>query len=156
MDVYFTTAEVIARTGITARKLQWWDEQGIVCPERQGRRRLYSPDDVTELLIIADLLRRGFTMQRVRKVMALLQKEFKKRLVDTVRKHAECHLVTDGERIYLRTSQKQFVDLVKDSQQPILAVCLSDKVREVRLGIEKKSPQWEAVEKLQRRSVRTR
>jgi hypothetical protein len=38
----FTSQQVIALTGITPRQLQWWDERGVVKPEREGHRRLYS------------------------------------------------------------------------------------------------------------------
>ena len=121
----------MARTGITARQLQWWDERGIVVPAREGHRRLYSLDDLAEVAVICDLRRRGFSLQRVRKVMRLLQKEFKKRLVDTVTAHSECHLLTDGNRIYLETSAKQVIDILKNSRQPMLTLCLSDTVRQI-------------------------
>jgi DNA-binding transcriptional MerR regulator len=131
MEVLFTSAEVMARTGITARQLQWWDERGIVVPSRQGHRRLYSLDDLAEVAVICDLRGRGFSLQRVRKVMRLLQKEFKKRLVDTVIAHAEFHLLTDGNRIYLKNSAEQVIDILKNSRQPMLAVCLTDTVRQI-------------------------
>ena len=51
MEQRFTSAEVIKLTGITPRQLQWWDERGIVVPQREGRRRLYSFDDVTEVAV---------------------------------------------------------------------------------------------------------
>jgi DNA-binding transcriptional MerR regulator len=121
----------MTRTGITARQLQWWDEQGIVVPAREGHRRLYSLDDLVEVAVICDLRRRGFSLQRVRKVIRLLQKEFKKRLVDTVSGYSAYHLLTDGNRIYLKNSAEQVIDLLKNSRQPMLAVCLSDTVRQV-------------------------
>jgi DNA-binding transcriptional MerR regulator len=131
MEGSFTSAEVMARTGITARQLQWWDERGIVVPGREGHRRLYSIDDLAEVAVICDLRRRGFSLQRVRKVIRLLQKEFKKRLVDTVSAHSEYHLLTDGSRIFLKDSAEQVIDILKNSQQPMLAVCLSDTVRQI-------------------------
>ena len=76
----YTSAEVIGLTGISARQLQWWDERKVVVPAREGHRRLYSLDDVTEIAVICDLRRRGFSLQRVRKVIRLLQREFQKRL----------------------------------------------------------------------------
>jgi DNA-binding transcriptional MerR regulator len=135
MDVSFTSAEVMLRTGITARQLQWWDECGIVVPAREGHRRVYSIDDLAEVAVICDLRRRGFSLQRVRKVMRLLQKEFKKRLVDTVSAYSEYHLLTDGSRIYLKDSAEQVIDILKNSRQPMLAVCLSDTVRQIRSDI---------------------
>ena len=49
MQDRFTSREVIALTGITARQLQWWDERGVVKPEREGHRRLYSMNHLTEV-----------------------------------------------------------------------------------------------------------
>jgi DNA-binding transcriptional MerR regulator len=141
METLFTSAEVMARTGITARQLQWWDERGIVVPSREGHRRLYSMDDLAEIAVICDLRRRGFSLQRVRKVMRLLQKEFKKRLVQTVGAEAQLHLLTDGSRIYLKNSAEQVIDILKNSRQPMLAICLSDTVRQVQAEVSrKKSP----------------
>jgi DNA-binding transcriptional MerR regulator len=65
----FTSNEVVELTGITPRQLQWWDERGIVRPEREGHRRLYSMDDVAEVAVIVELRDKGFSLQRVRKVM---------------------------------------------------------------------------------------
>ena len=141
MNVSFTSAEVMARTGITARQLQWWDERGIVVPAREGHRRLYSIDDLAEVAVICDLRRRGFSLQRVRKVMRLLQKEFKKRLVDTVSAYSEYHLLTDGNRIYLKDSAEQVIDILKNSRQPMLAVCLSDTVRQIQSELVDHSPE---------------
>ena len=135
MEGLFTSAEVTARTGITARQLQWWDERGIVVPSRQGHRRLYSVNDLAEVAVICDLRARGFSLQRVRKVMRLLQKEFKKRLVDTVSEYSEFHLLTDGNRIFLKDSAEQVIDILKNSRQPMLAVCLSDKVRQIKAEV---------------------
>src|SRR5712675_2291969 len=132
MDQRFTSAQVVKLTGITPRQLQWWDERGIVKPQREGRIRLYSFDDVTEVAVICALRRKGFPLQRVRRIMKFLQKEFGRRLSATVSSGDEYHLLTDGRRIYVENSQRQVIDILKNSRQPLLGVCLSDAVREVR------------------------
>lgn len=131
----FASHEVTALTGISARQLQWWDEQGIVVPGRSGHRRLYSMDDLAEVAVICELRRKGFSLQRVRKVVRLLQKEFGRRLAETVSGSSDYHLLTDGTHIYLETSPQQIVDILRHSQQPILSVCLSDAVRQIRAEI---------------------
>jgi DNA-binding transcriptional MerR regulator len=135
MEERFTSAEVVELTGITARQLQWWDEQGIVVPQRQGHRRLYSLDDLAEMAVIAHLRRRGFPLQRVRRVVRFLQRELGSRLAQTVSGASEYHLLTDGSHLYLETSAKQIVDILKNARQPILSVCLSDTVRQIRAHI---------------------
>jgi len=131
----FTSREVIALTGITARQLQWWDERGVVKPEREGHRRLYSIQHLTEVAVICELRRKGFSLQGVRKVMRFLEREFGKGLSEIVDSASELHLLTDGTHLYLKTSPQQIVDILKNSAQPILGVCLSDAVRQVRAGV---------------------
>lgn len=132
MTQRFTSREVVALTGITPRQLQWWDERGLVVPRREGRCRLYGLEDLAEVAVICELRDKGFSLQRVRKVIRFLQREFGKRLAETVDGESEYHLLTDGKTLYLETSAKQIVDILKNSRQPMLAICLSDTVRRVR------------------------
>jgi DNA-binding transcriptional MerR regulator len=135
MQQQFTSREVVDLTGITPRQLQWWDERKIVIPGRDGHRRLYSFEDLSEVAVICELRRKGFSLQRVRKVIRFLQREFSKRLAETVSGTSDYHLLTDGKTLYLETSPQQIVDILKNSRQPMLAVCLSDTVRQVRADI---------------------
>jgi DNA-binding transcriptional MerR regulator len=135
MPEQFTSEQVVALTGITPRQLQWWDERGIVVPAREGRNRLYSMDDLAEIAVVCQLRKKGFSLQRVRKIMRYLQRELGKRLVETVTAGSDYHLLTDGKRIYLENSANQVIDILKNSRQPIMAVCLSDAVREVHTEI---------------------
>jgi len=135
MDQLFSSNEVISLTGITARQLQWWDERGIVVPRREGHKRLYSLPDLTEVAVICELRRRNFSLQRVRKVMRFLQRELGSRLAETVTAGSDYHLLTDGTHIYLKTSARQVIDLLKNTRQPMLSICLSDTVRQVRADL---------------------
>ena len=135
MQDRFTSNEVVALTGITARQLQWWDERGVVKPDREGHRRVYSTNQLTEIALICQLRRKGFSLQGVRKVMRFLEREFARKLAEIVDRDSDVHLLTDGKRLYLETSAKQIVDILKNSNQPILGVCLSDAVRQIRAGI---------------------
>jgi DNA-binding transcriptional MerR regulator len=135
MQDRFTSHEVIELTGITPRQLQWWDERGVVKPERKGHRRLYSMNHLTEVAVICELRRKGFSLQGVRKVMRFLDREFGKGLAEIVGSNSDYHLLTDGTHLYLETSAKQIVDILKNSSQPILGICLSDAVRQVRAEV---------------------
>ena len=122
-------------TGVTSRQLQWWDERGVVKPERAGHRRLYSLQNVLEMAVICELRRKGFPLQKVRKVIRFLQREFGKGLAEIVARNSDVHLLTDGTHLYLETSARQIVDILKNSSQPILGICLSDAVRQVRAEV---------------------
>jgi DNA-binding transcriptional MerR regulator len=131
----FTSRDVVQLTGISLRQLQWWDERGIVVPARDGHRRVYSLDDLAEVAVICELRDRGFSLQKIRRVIRFLQRELGKRLVDTVRAASEYHLLTDGRHIFLEDSARGVVDLLKNSRQPMLAVCLSDTVHRIIAGV---------------------
>ncbi len=147
MQRSFTSNELMALTGITARQLQWWDERRIVVPERRGHRRMYAWDQLVTIAVIGQLRCRGFSLQRVRKVIRLLQQEFSTSLAATVRAASEYHLLTDGTHLYLRTSARQVVDLLKNARQPMLDICLSDEVRRVRAELRARDHQSHAGKK---------
>jgi DNA-binding transcriptional MerR regulator len=128
----FTTREVVQHTGISPRQLQWWDERGIVVPVRDGHNRVYSLDDLAEVAIICELRERGFSLQKIRRIIRFLQKELGRRLVETVRAVSEYHLLTDGHHIFLEDSAQGVVDILKNARQPMLAICLSDTVERIK------------------------
>lgn len=150
----FSSQEVIALTGITPRQLQWWDERGVVKPERVGHRRLYSMQNLSEMAVIFQLRRKGFSLQGVRKVMRFLQREFGKGLAEIVSRNSDVHLLTDGTHLYLETSARQIVDILKNSKQPILGICLSDAVRQVRAEVVARKVSTSVISLAERRRVR--
>lgn len=131
MQQTFTSRAVVELTGISLRQLQWWDERGIVVPAREGHNRVYSLDDLAEVAVICELRERGFSLQKIRRVIRFLQRELSKRLVETVRAASEYHLLTDGRHIFLQDSARGVVDLLKNARQPMLTVCLSDTVQRI-------------------------
>jgi len=153
MQREFTSNDVILLTGITARQLQWWDERGIVAPGRRGHRRIYTWDELVTVAVICQLRRRGFSLQRMRKVISFLQKEFGTTLAATVSASSEqeYHLLTDGTHLYLRTSAREVVDLLKNARQPMFDICLSDEVRRVRAEIQSRKKVAVSEQPLRRR-----
>jgi DNA-binding transcriptional MerR regulator len=135
MPESFSSREVIVLTGVTARQLQWWDERGVVRPQREAHRRLYSMQNIMEMAVICELRRKGFSLQGVRKVIRFLRREFGKGLGEIVERNSDVHLLTDGTHLYLETSAKQIVDILKNSNQAILGICLSDAVRQVQADV---------------------
>src|SRR5271165_2629548 len=154
MQDRFTSNEVIALTGITPRQLQWWDERGVVKPLREGHRRLYTMNHLTEVAVICQLRRKGFSLQGVRKVLRFLDREFGKGLAEIVNRNSDFHLLTDGKHLYLETSARQIVDILKNSRQPILGVCLSDAVRQVRAEVVARKASTSVTTRAERRRAR--
>jgi DNA-binding transcriptional MerR regulator len=124
-----TSAEVARVAGVSLRQLQWWDEQKVVSPRHEGHRRVYSPAEVVEITVIAELRRKGFSLQKIRRVLRFLQREMGKRLADVFSGTADMHLLTDGKSIFLEDSEKRVIDLLKNARQPMFLVCVSDQVK---------------------------
>jgi DNA-binding transcriptional MerR regulator len=150
----FSSLDVIALTGVTARQLQWWDEQGVVKPDRAGHSRLYSMQNLNVIAVICELRRKGFSLQGVRKVIRFLNREFGKRLAESVSRNSDVHLLTDGKHLYLETSARQIVDILKNSSQPILGICLSDAVRQVRADVIARKASTSVTSSAERRRAR--
>ncbi len=68
-DRVFTSREVsrIAKTSL--RQLQWWDERKLISPRQEGHKRLYHPEQLIEIMVVAELRRKGLTLQKIRWVM---------------------------------------------------------------------------------------
>jgi DNA-binding transcriptional MerR regulator len=132
----FSTGDVLELTGVTARQLQWWDEKHIVVPEREGRNRIYSTADLVEILVIEELRRRRISLQQVRRVLRFLRKEVHARLADLVHGSEDHHLLLDGKHVYLESDSRQIIDLMRNTNQPMLLICLTDTVRRLNVDLE--------------------
>lgn len=136
-DQLFTSSDVARISGVSLRQLQWWDERNVVSPRQDGHRRVYAPDEVVEVSVIAALRKKGFSLQKIRRVLRFLQKEMGKRLADAVGTEAEIHLLTDGKSIYLEESAERVVDLMKSARQPMFLVCVTDQLRRFQMASRK-------------------
>jgi DNA-binding transcriptional MerR regulator len=125
----FSSSEVSRISGVSLRQLQWWDERNVVSPRHDGHRRVYSASEVIEITVIAELRRKGFSLQKIRRVLRFLQREMNKGLAEILAGESEVHLLTDGKSIYLEESKERIIDILKAAKQPMFLVCVSDQVR---------------------------
>jgi DNA-binding transcriptional MerR regulator len=124
-----SSADVSRLTGVSLRQLQWWDEQRVVSPRHEGHKRVYAMEEVLEISLIAELRRKGFSLQKIRRVLKLMQKEMAKRLGQILSGEKDIHLLTDGKSIHLEDSPEQIVDLLKSSRQPMFLVCVTEQLK---------------------------
>jgi DNA-binding transcriptional MerR regulator len=133
----YPSSDVARISGVSLRQLQWWDEQNVVSPRHDGHKRVYLPNEVIEVTVIAELRRKGFSLQKIRRVLRYLQREMGKRLSDALTTDAEVHLLTDGKSIYLEESRDRIIDLLKNAKQPMFLVCVSDQARRLEAPVKK-------------------
>jgi len=150
----FSSSDVSRIAQVSLRQLQWWDERKVVSPRHEGHKRIYLPQEVIEITVIAELRRKGFSLQKIRRVLRFLQREMGRRLSDVLGAQSDLHLVTDGKSIFLEDQQTRIIDILKNAKQPMFLVCVSDQVR--RLSETPKKPvRAEAASATARRPVRT-
>jgi len=133
----YTSSEAARIAGVTLRQLQWWDERKVVSPRHEGHKRLYGPADVIEVTVIAELRRKGFSLQKIRRVIRFLQREMGRHLSEVLSGGSDFHLLTDGKTIYLEDSESRIIDILKNARQPMFLVCVTDQVRRLNGGPKK-------------------
>src|SRR5512142_718754 len=115
----YSAREVAALTALTARQLQIWDASGLVPAAIPSRRtdaggyteRRYTPIELFELLVLADLRQRGFTVQQLHLIVDTLKRQFGARLFQATGGGGGVQLLTDGRDIYARTARGDVFNL---------------------------------------------
>lgn len=128
-DRSYTSSDVSRIAGVSLRQLQWWDERKVVSPRHEGHKRVYLTEEVIEITVIAELRRKGFSLQKIRRVLRFLQREVGRRLSEVLESDADLHLVTDGKNIYLEDKHSRIIDILKNARQPMFLVCVSDQAK---------------------------
>jgi DNA-binding transcriptional MerR regulator len=136
---FYTSREVAALTGLSARQLQWWDARRLflsaVAPKPTAAggftERRYTPVDLLELMVLADLRRQGLTVARIRLLLDTLRARFGVRLFDAIGGAGTLTLFTDGRDVYARTSSGDLFNLLRDPAQPLLMIGAEPSMREL-------------------------
>ncbi len=143
----YSSREVAALTGLTARQLQWWDARRLIKPSIAPHRtdaggfteRRYSPVDLFELAVLADLRRNGLSVSKMRQLVDTLRRRFGLRLFDAIGGGGAITLLTDGRDIYARTESGQFFNLLRAPTQPLLVVGNEGTLKELKLRMRSRS-----------------
>ncbi|HTG90341.1 MAG TPA: MerR family transcriptional regulator [Vicinamibacterales bacterium] len=143
----YSSREVASITGLSARQLQWWDTRKLIKPSIASHRteaggfteRRYSPVDLFELAVLADLRRNGLSVSKMRLLVDTLRKRFGIRLFDAIGGGGAITLLTDGKEIYARTESGQFFNLLREPGQPLLVVGNEGTLKELKLRMRSKS-----------------
>jgi len=142
----YSSREVAVLTGLTARQLQLWNVGRLLSPAIPSHRtaagghteRRYTPIELFELLVLADLRRRGFSIHELHEILRVLKERFGVRLFEATGGGGSVQLLTDGQDVYVRTAGGEIFNLLKTPTQALLVIGnegllkeLSGKVRRV-------------------------
>jgi len=135
----YSSREVAQLTGLTARQLQWWAQRNLFLPSVPSHKteaggfteRRYTPIELLELMVLADLRRKGFTVARIRKLLEVLHTRFNTRLYEAIEGGGPVTLFIDGENIYARTEQGDLFSILDDAAQPLMMMGEDIKLRQL-------------------------
>ncbi len=135
----YSAREVAAMTGLTARQLQWWDARRLFAPHIAPRRtqaggfteRRYTPVDLLELMVLAELRRQGVSVAELRRLLETLKTQFGVRLYETIGGGGRLTLLTDGHEVYGRTPHGEVFNLLRNPLQPLLVLGSDGPLREL-------------------------
>jgi DNA-binding transcriptional MerR regulator len=121
---YYSSREVALLTGLTARQLQRWDARRLFMPAVAPQRTAdggftelrYTPLDVLELQVLADLRRRGFSVPRLRRLLSTLREVFGVRLYEAIGDGGPLTLFIGGDQLFARTADGQLYNLDRPEQ----------------------------------------
>src|SRR5437660_2633749 len=118
----YSSREVASLTGLSARQLQLWDASGLLAATIPTRKtdaggyteRRYTPIELFELLVLADLRHRGFSVPQLHAIVEALKAQFGVRLFEATGGGGAVQLLTDGQDIYARTAAGEVFNLIRD------------------------------------------
>lgn len=69
MDKFYTITELTREFGVSTRTLRFYEDEGLIQPERRGRTRLFRPTDRRLIQEILRGRRIGFTIAEIRDII---------------------------------------------------------------------------------------
>jgi DNA-binding transcriptional MerR regulator len=69
VDKFYTITELTREFGVSTRTLRFYEDEGLINPERRGRTRLFRPADRRLIQEILRGRRIGFTIAEIREII---------------------------------------------------------------------------------------
>jgi len=103
MNRTFTIRQLTKEFSVTARTLRFYEDEGLIAPERRGQTRIYSVRDRARIILILRGRRLGFSLAEIREYLGLYDRNMNTRQLEHARRKFE-------ERIVAFERQKVEID----------------------------------------------
>lgn len=70
-QILFTVTELARDLGVTARTIRFYEDKGLIAPQRAGTTRVYSSRDRARMILILRGKRLGFSLREIRDYLDL-------------------------------------------------------------------------------------
>jgi DNA-binding transcriptional MerR regulator len=71
----WTIAEIARDFGVTLRTVRFYEEHGLISPERRGQQRVFHPRDRVRLALVLRGKRLGFPLEEIKKIVDMYDAE---------------------------------------------------------------------------------
>jgi len=119
-------------TGLSHRQIDYWDRTHFIKPSLamssgKGTRRFYDFVDLVQFRVAASLKEKGISLQKMRKCLTFLRK----RKEELEKPLASLKFLTDGETIFVLTTNRQVVmDTLKEGQL-VFSLAIGEMLKEL-------------------------
>lgn len=115
MDKIYSVTELAQDLGITARTIRFYEDQGLILPQRAGATRVYTHRDRARMILILRGKRLGFSIKEIKEfldlyVMDVTQVEQMQLLLNKVRERTR---LLDEQRRALDETLRELKDIEK-------------------------------------------
>jgi DNA-binding transcriptional MerR regulator len=105
MNSTFTIRQLTKEFSVTARTLRFYEDEGLIGPERRGQTRIYSVRDRARIILILRGRRLGFSLAEIREYLDLYDRNLSvKQLLHARRKFEERIAVFERQKIDIDAS----------------------------------------------------
>jgi DNA-binding transcriptional MerR regulator len=112
----FSISDLSAEFGVTARALRFYEDEGLISPERRGTQRVYSHRDRARLAWILRGKRVGFSLVEIRELIDLYD------VGDGRRTQRQRTIDRCKNRVGLLNDQKRDIDAAIDELSDFIAL----------------------------------
>jgi DNA-binding transcriptional MerR regulator len=112
-DRFYTVPELAENLGVTPRTIRFYEQKGLVAPQRAGTTRIYTRQDRARMLIILRGKRLGFTLKEIADYLDLYGAD------PTQAEQIRMLLTRVRERIEALEDQRQALDVTLDELRDI-------------------------------------
>jgi len=112
----FSISELASEFDITTRTIRFYEAKGLIYPEREGQRRIYSQSDKEQLSLILRGKRLGFNLTEIADMLDLYNSADKKKtqsknIANNIKEHID---ILKRKRDDIDESVKEMLSLVKE------------------------------------------